>query len=228
MLKRRLHRLVWVYTCKNAALLEITCHGSNVLYVKLRSYDMYMWHLSIYSNRWKQNFRSNIRQSGKSWTSTKRLSGISHQKETVCLQREASSHLTESRGCLYKVIGHLLGIINHRHIENRDHLWEIGGHQLIVGDLQKEILLTLYEVRFQQKYFLLLEVKGHQKGHAIGGQGQLMGPWKDKVCGIANFSIAVVVIRAPDFFFQDWWAKVTHGAKNGGSFSEMMGPSILN
>ena len=29
-------------------------------------------------------------------------------------------------------------------------------------------------------------------------------------------------------FFQDWWAKVTHGAKNGGSFSEMMGPSILN
>ena len=29
-------------------------------------------------------------------------------------------------------------------------------------------------------------------------------------------------------FFQDWWAKVTHGAKNGGSFSEMMGPSISN
>ena len=28
--------------------------------------------------------------------------------------------------------------------------------------------------------------------------------------------------------FQDWWAKVTHGAKNGGSFSEMMGPSLLN
>ena len=25
-------------------------------------------------------------------------------------------------------------------------------------------------------------------------------------------------------FFQDWWAEVTHGAKNGGSFSEMMGP----
>ena len=23
-------------------------------------------------------------------------------------------------------------------------------------------------------------------------------------------------------FFQDWWAEVTHGAKNGGSFSEMM------
>ena len=29
-------------------------------------------------------------------------------------------------------------------------------------------------------------------------------------------------------FFQDWWAEVTHGAKNSGSFSEMMGPSISN
>ena len=29
-------------------------------------------------------------------------------------------------------------------------------------------------------------------------------------------------------FFQDWWAKVTLGAKNGGPFSEMMGPSISN
>ena len=33
--------------------------------------------------------------------------------------------------------------------------------------------------------------------------------------------------RASDFF-QDWWAEVTHGAKKGGSFSEMMGPSISN
>ena len=31
--------------------------------------------------------------------------------------------------------------------------------------------------------------------------------------------------RASDFF-QDCWAEVTHGAKNGESFSEMMGPSI--
>ena len=30
------------------------------------------------------------------------------------------------------------------------------------------------------------------------------------------------------FFFQDWWAEVTHGAENGGSFSEMMAPSISN
>ena len=27
-LKRRLDRLVWVYTCQNATLLEITCHSS--------------------------------------------------------------------------------------------------------------------------------------------------------------------------------------------------------
>ena len=26
--KRRLHRLVWAYTCQNATLLEITCYGS--------------------------------------------------------------------------------------------------------------------------------------------------------------------------------------------------------
>ena len=27
-LKRRLHRLVWVNTCQNATLLDITCHGN--------------------------------------------------------------------------------------------------------------------------------------------------------------------------------------------------------
>ena len=30
-LKRRLQRFVWVYTCQNATLLEITCHGSYYL-----------------------------------------------------------------------------------------------------------------------------------------------------------------------------------------------------
>ena len=30
------------------------------------------------------------------------------------------------------------------------------------------------------------------------------------------------------FFFQDLWAEVIHEAKNGGSFSEMMGSSISN
>ena len=33
MLNRRLHRLVWVYTCQNATLLKIACHGSNYLLV---------------------------------------------------------------------------------------------------------------------------------------------------------------------------------------------------
>ena len=34
-------------------------------------------------------------------------------------------------------------------------------------------------------------------------------------------------MRASDFF-KGWWAQMTHGAINGGSFSEMMGPSISN
>ena len=29
-LKRRLHRLIWVHSCQNATLLDITCHGSNI------------------------------------------------------------------------------------------------------------------------------------------------------------------------------------------------------
>ena len=48
---------------------------------------------------------------------------------------------------------------------------------------------------------------------------------------IENISMWVVftssIIRASDLF-QDWWVEVTHGAKIGGSFSEMMGPSISN
>ena len=31
-LKRRLQKLVWVYTCQNATLLEITCCGSIILF----------------------------------------------------------------------------------------------------------------------------------------------------------------------------------------------------
>ena len=34
-LKRRLHRLVWVYTCQNATLLETTSHGSYVLVINV-------------------------------------------------------------------------------------------------------------------------------------------------------------------------------------------------
>ena len=33
--------------------------------------------------------------------------------------------------------------------------------------------------------------------------------------------------RASDLF-QNWWAEVTHGAKYGRSFFEMMSPSISN
>ena len=35
--KRRLHRLVWVFTCQNATLLETTCHGS--LYVHFKNWN---------------------------------------------------------------------------------------------------------------------------------------------------------------------------------------------
>ena len=45
-LKRRLHRLVWVYTCQNATWLEITCRGSFLhsqgeQYCDL--YDLHVW-----------------------------------------------------------------------------------------------------------------------------------------------------------------------------------------
>ena len=43
-LNRRLHRLVWVYTCQNATLLEITCHGS---YVKCK-----LWFTSVHTCLW--------------------------------------------------------------------------------------------------------------------------------------------------------------------------------
>ena len=35
-----------------------------------------------------------------------------------------------------------------------------------------------------------------------------------------------MIVLGLQIFCQDWWAEVTHGAKNNGSFSEMMGPSI--
>ena len=39
--------------------------------------------------------------------------------------------------------------------------------------------------------------------------------------------VVIGAFRASDFF-QDWRVEVTHLAKNGGLFSEMMGPSISN
>ena len=41
-------------------------------------------------------------------------------------------------------------------------------------------------------------------------------------------TIVCLLMSSASDFFQDWWADVTHGAKYGGSFSEMMGPSISN
>ena len=54
----------------------------------------------------------------------------------------------------------------------------------------------------------------------------------DKRVCIWNLPAKSNQVRHPftglQIFFQDWWAEVTHGAKNGGSFSEMMGLSISN
>ena len=47
-------------------------------------------------------------------------------------------------------------------------------------------------------------------------------------CAKEVFLLAKCIITRASDFFQDWWAKVTHGAINGGPFSEMMGPSISN
>ena len=47
MLKRRLHRLVWVYTCQNATLLEITCRGSGVFFS-----HQYISQRAVWGSRW--------------------------------------------------------------------------------------------------------------------------------------------------------------------------------
>ena len=41
-------------------------------------------------------------------------------------------------------------------------------------------------------------------------------------------SVEVGLDTGLQIFFKDWWAEVTHGANNGKSFSEMMGPSVSN
>ena len=51
-LKRRLHRLVWVYTCQNATLLEITCHGSYIM-LKWES----SWYFGTYCTCEQRRFR---------------------------------------------------------------------------------------------------------------------------------------------------------------------------
>ena len=44
-LKRRMHMLVWVYTCQNVTLLEITCHGSNDIRASL-------WEFIFLHHKW--------------------------------------------------------------------------------------------------------------------------------------------------------------------------------
>ena len=69
-LKMRLHRIVWVYTCQNATLLEITCHGSyavgtqnnrliETLLLSTKTYvktdgleNVYNFTLKVYLNLW--------------------------------------------------------------------------------------------------------------------------------------------------------------------------------
>ena len=57
----------------------------------------------------------------------------------------------------------------------------------------------------------------------------LPSPWDTQIlfCDKNTLLQRGSVYRASDFF-QDCRAEVTNGAKNGGSFSEMMGPSISN
>ena len=55
-LKKRLHRLVWVYTCQKATLLEITCQGSILIWCLVVSYVPPNWMEGTYefwcSSRW--------------------------------------------------------------------------------------------------------------------------------------------------------------------------------
>ena len=43
-LKMMLHGLIWVYTCQNTTLLEITCHGSHVILIS-RPVQEKFWNL---------------------------------------------------------------------------------------------------------------------------------------------------------------------------------------
>ena len=49
-LKRRLQRLVQVYTCQNATLLEISCTGSYVNYMDVKNASGYDQEIHFYQN----------------------------------------------------------------------------------------------------------------------------------------------------------------------------------
>ena len=51
-LKRKLHRLVWVYTCQNATLLDITCHGSIIVSLQCA--------MNLLCQRMKNNFDADL------------------------------------------------------------------------------------------------------------------------------------------------------------------------
>ena len=61
--------------------------------------------------------------------------------------------------------------------------------------------------------------KGKQKYFEGWPHGSLKHQSQQKLSGFVRPGLQI---------FQDWWAEVTHGAKIGGSFSEMMGPCISN
>ena len=44
---RRLHRLVWVYSCQNATLLEITCRGS--IMIQVHCYSLWLYNADTYA-----------------------------------------------------------------------------------------------------------------------------------------------------------------------------------
>ena len=50
-LKKRLHRLVWVYLCQKASLLEITCCGSNFIWSRLSQINNHAQCLSIQNHQ---------------------------------------------------------------------------------------------------------------------------------------------------------------------------------
>ena len=50
----------------------------------------------------------------------------------------------------------------------------------------------------------------------LGAQPKFKGQW----------ATGPLLVSGLQIFFQVWWAEVAHGAKNDGSFSEMMGHSI--
>ena len=61
-LKRRLHRLVWVYTCQNVKLLEISCRGPKCLLYGSFEHPTHMFKLMAYKKitflRFKKKERS--------------------------------------------------------------------------------------------------------------------------------------------------------------------------